>query len=113
MVETIKQLQKEFTVQHFVSESEIYFDPKVANQAAIHSIETLGTYLQEDPAMVLICWPRSQEELDLIKGFECKEKHIIIDEVNKKLFCSGSNFENRNELSDNGVLNNFKRIIES
>ena len=75
------------------------FGAEVANQAAIHSIDTLGSYLQEDPAMVLICWPRSQDELDLIKGFECEEKHMVIDEVNKKLFCSGSNFENSNELA--------------
>jgi hypothetical protein len=113
VLETIKQLQKEFTVQHFVSESEIYFDAGVGKEAAIHPIDTLATYLQEDPAMVLICWPRSQDELDLIKGFVCEEKQMIIDDVNKKLFCSGSNFENRNELADNGFLNNFKRIIES
>jgi len=113
VLETIKQLQNEFTVQHFVSESEIYFEAKVANQAAIHSTENLDSFLREDPAMVLICWPRSKDELDLIKGFEWEEKYIVIDEVNKKLFCSGSDFENRNELADNGFLNNFKRIIES
>jgi glycosyltransferase involved in cell wall biosynthesis len=111
VVETIKQLKNEFTVQHFVSESEIYFDAKVANQAAIHPIDTLANYLQEDPAMVLICWPRSQDELDLIKSFECEEKHIVIDEVNKDLFCSGSNFENRNKLSDEN-LRNFKEVLE-
>ena len=107
----MKQLQKEFTVQHFVSESEIYFDPKVINQGAIHPIDTLATYLQEDPAMVLICWPRSQDELDLVKGFVCKEKHIVIDDVNKKLFCSGSNFENRNKLSDDH-LRDFKAFLD-
>jgi len=111
VLETIKQLQKEFTVQHFVSESELYFDPKVANQTAIHSIDTLGSYLQEDPAMVLICWPRSQDELDLIKGFECEEKHMVIDEVNKKLFCSGSNFENSNELAGDHHRN-FKGVLD-
>ena len=111
VLETIKQLQNEFTVQHFVSESEIYFDAEVANQAAIHSIDTLGSYLQEDPAMVLICWPRSQDELDLIKGFECEEKHMVIDEVNKKLFCSGSNFENSNELAGDHHRN-FKGVLD-
>ena len=111
MLETIKQLKNEFTVQHFVSESEIYFDAEVVNQAAIHSVETLGAYLREDPAMVLICWPRSQDELDRIKGFECEEKHIVIDDVNKKLFCSGSNFENRNKLSDDH-LRNFKEVLD-
>ena len=111
VLETIKQLQNEFTIQHFVAESEIYFDAKVANQAAIHPIETLATYLQEDPAMVLICWPRSQDELDLIRGFECEEKQMVIDEVNKKLFCSGSNFENRNKLSDEN-LRDFKEVLE-
>jgi hypothetical protein len=74
-------------------------------------MDTLASYLQEDPAMVLICWPRSQDELDLIKGFQCDEKHIVIDEVNKKLFCSGSNFENRNKLSDDH-LRNFKNVLE-
>jgi hypothetical protein len=111
VLETIKQLQNEFTVQHFVSESEIYFDAEVGNQSAIHPIETLGTYLREDPAMVLICWPRSQDELDLIKGFEWEEKYIVIDEVNKKLFCSGSDFENRNELAYEN-LRDFKKVIK-
>jgi hypothetical protein len=111
VVETIKQLQNEFTVQHFVSESEIYFDAEVTNQAAIQPMETLGTYLQEDPAMVLICWPRSQDELDLIKGFECEEKHMVIDDGNKNLFCSGSNFENRNELSGEH-LRHFKGVLD-
>ena len=111
MLETIKQLQNEFTVQHFVSESELYFDPKVANQTAIHSIDTLGSYLQEDPAIVLLCWPRSQDELDLIKGFECEEKHMVIDEVNKKLFCSGSNCENSNELAGDHHRN-FKGVLD-
>jgi hypothetical protein len=73
-------------------------------------MDTLASYLQEDPAMVLICWPRSQDELDLIKGFDCEEKQMVIDEVNKKLFCSGSNFENRNELSDDH-LRNFKVFL--
>jgi hypothetical protein len=113
VLETIKQLRNEFTVQHFVSESEIYFDVAVANQAPIHSIQNIDSFLQEDPAMALICWPRSQDELDQIKGFQCDEKHIVIDEVNKNLFCSGSNFENRNKLSDDCILINFKRIIES
>ena len=111
VLETIKQLQNEFTVQHFVSESEIYFDAKVANQTAIHPIETLGTYLQEDPAIVLLCWPRSQDEVDLIKGFDCEEKHIVIDEVNKNLFYSGSDFENRTKLSDDH-LRHFKGVLD-
>jgi hypothetical protein len=110
VLETIKQLKNEFTVQHFVSESEIYFSAELANQAAIHSIDTLATYLQEDPGMVLVCWPRSQDELDLSKGFEWEEKHIVIDEVNKKLFCSGSKFGNRNELSDEN-LRDFKVFL--
>jgi hypothetical protein len=62
--------------------------------------------------MVLICWPRSQDELDLFKGLECEEKHIVIDDVNKTLFCSGSKFENRNELADDCILINIKHIIE-
>jgi hypothetical protein len=111
VLETIKQLKNEFKVQHFVSESEIYFSTEVANQAAIHPVETLANYLREDPAMVLICWPRSQDELELIKGFECEEKHIVIDDVNKKLFCSGSNFDNRNKLADEN-LRNFKEVLE-
>ena len=61
--------------------------------------------------MVLICWPRSQDELDLIKSFDCEEKHMIIDEVNKNLFCSGSNFENRNELADEN-LTDFKVFLD-
>ena len=88
----------------------MYFDAEVVNQGAIHSIQNVDSFLQEDPAMVLICWPRSQDELDQIKGFQCDEKHMIIDEVNKKLFCSGSNFENRNELSDDH-LRNFKVFL--
>ena len=104
-------MQKDFTVQHFVSESETYFDAEVVNQAAIHPIETLGAYLQEDPAMVLICWPRSQDELDLIKGFDCEEKYMVIDEVNKKLFCSDSDFENSNELAGDHHRN-FKGVLD-
>jgi len=61
--------------------------------------------------MVLICWPRSQDELDLIKGFECEEKHIVIDDVNKKLFCSDSDFENSNELAGDHHRN-FKVFLD-
>lgn len=112
VLETIKQLQKDFTIQHFVSESEIYFDAGVANQAPIHSIERISDFLREDPASVIICWPRSQNELDLTNGLECEEKHMLIDDVNKNLFCSGSNFESRNKLSDEN-LHYFKSVIKS
>jgi hypothetical protein len=36
---------------------------------------------------------------------------MVIDEVNKKLFCSGSNFENRNKLSDEN-LRDFKVFLD-
>ena len=112
VLETIKQLQNEFTVQHFVSESEIYFSAELANQAAIHSIQNIDSFLQEDPAMVLICWPRSQDELELAKRFECKEKLLVIDEVNKNFFCSGKTFEHRNKLADENFTN-FSMVFET
>jgi hypothetical protein len=98
--QTIRNLQNEFTVQHFVSESETYFDPALADQAPIHSIANIDSFLQEDPAKVLVCWPRSQDELAFAKTFDCQEKHMVIDGLNKNLLCSGYAFENRNKLSE-------------
>lgn len=111
VLETIKQLQKEFTVQHFVSESELYFDAGVANQAPIHPLASIGDFLREDPAMVVIAWPRSQDELAITKEIDCLEKHMIIDEINKNLFCSGLDFEMRNKLSDEN-FRHFKGVLD-
>ncbi len=111
VLETIKQLQKDFTVQHFVSESEIYFDAGVVNQAPIHPIETFDSFLREDPALVMICWPRSQDELGMIKDFDFVEKHMVIDESNKKFFGLGNTFEDRNKLSEESFIN-FKKVFD-
>ena len=109
--QTIKQFQNDFSVQHFVSDSEIYFDAEISHQAPIHSIAYIDSFLREDPSMVMIFWPRSQDELSIIKTFDCEEKHLVIDGVNKNLFFSGKSFENRNKLSE-ATFENYKGFFE-
>jgi|GEM_PF-593013 len=109
--ETIKQLQSKLSVKHFVADSEIYFNADVANQAPIHSIANIEAVLLEDPAQIMICWPRSKNELDIFNGINCTEKHLIIDEVNKNFLCSGNTFENRNPLSET-TLQDYQGFLD-
>lgn len=107
----INSLSNTFTIHHFASDSELYFDLKVAALAPIHSIADLDSHLLEDPAKVIIFWPRSLNEVAFAKDFDCEEKYLLIDEVNKNFIFSGTHYERRNKFSDQ-FLGHFKGVFE-
>jgi len=111
-VNLISQLKLEFSVRHFISTAEKFFPQDLINLAPIQSWDDLGLSLLEDPSQVLICWPRSAAELALFKAIDFSEKYLILDEVNRNFFCSGSSFETRNKTADNFVFNGFKGVME-